>query len=492
MHEQPTGSDPANPEENTAPPAGPGTAREARLPAAVADRAALGKAARATARRADHAAYAPAADRQDPIALLEAEASVRLPDLVPIRYGRMLASPFAFYRGAAGIMAADLARTPSSGLRVQLCGDAHLANFGGFGSPERDLLFNINDFDETLPGPFEWDVKRLAASAEIAAQDRGCSAKDRRAIVLALVEEYRLAMREFAAMRELAVWYAELDLAAIRARWGAQAHAEVTRGIERGMTLAQKRDNRHALAKLTHRVDGQVCIVSRPPLLVPVEELMPAADPAWIADVVRTWLDRYSRTLLGDRRKLLERFRPVHLARKVVGVGSVGTETWIILLFGRDETDPLFLQVKEARASVLEPYAGKSAYSNHAQRVVEGQRLTQGVTDILLGWDRVQSLYGTVRDHYLRQLWDWKYSADLETIEPAALLVYGRLCGWTLARAHARSGDRVAIAAYLGTGDAFERAIAAFAATYAAQNALDHKALVAAAASGRIKAQTGV
>jgi uncharacterized protein (DUF2252 family) len=455
-------------------------------------RAARAKALRSTVPRTSHAAWDPPRDRPDPIGLLEAQATTRVPELVPIRYGRMLVSPFAFYRGAAAVMAADLAHTPTSGLRVQLCGDAHLANFGGFGTPERNLIFNINDFDETLPGPFEWDLKRLAASFEVAGRARGFAAKDRSALVLATVGQYRQAMREFAAMGDLAILYSQLTVERVVEQWGADVDAATLKAFEARIAQTRSRDSEHAAAKLTQLVDGRLRIVSQAPLIVPVEELLPEAERASLEEQIRVYLQTYSKSLVSDRRRLLERYRFVQLARKVVGVGSVGTRCGIALMLGRVVEDPLMLQVKEAQASVLEPYAGKSAVANHGQRVVEGQRITQASPDVLLGWDRLQGLDGVTRDFYVRQLWDWKISANLETITPRMLIVYARMCGWTLARAHARSGDRIAIGAYLGGSDVFDQALASFAVAYADQNERDYKALVDAAASGRITARTGI
>ena len=391
-------------------------------------------------------------------------------------------------------MASDLATLPNTGLYVQLCGDAHLANFGGFASPERDIVFDINDFDETLPGPWEWDVKRLASSVEIAGREKGFEAKTRRSIVLATVKEYRTAMREFAGMHNLDVWYAFLDAAKIRARWGAISRAKDVKKIEENLSRAHTRDNLRAFEKLTHRVGDQLRIVSHPPLVVPVEELLPeTADLQNTVQILTEYVRAYGKTLADDRRHLLEQFRVVHLARKVVGVGSVGTRTWITLLLGRDDADPLFLQIKEAQASVLEPYAGKSKFVDHGKRVVEGQRLMQAASDIFLGWERIlEGMDGQPRDFYVRQMWDWKISADVESMPPKELTIYAQMCAWTLARAHARSWDRVAIAAYLGKVEAFDNALVDFAVAYADQNERDFQALVEAVKSGRIKAETNV
>ncbi|HEY1370571.1 MAG TPA: DUF2252 domain-containing protein, partial [Gaiellaceae bacterium] len=411
------------------------------------------------------------------------------------RYGRMLVSAFTFYRGAAMLMAHDLVATPRSGLNVQLCGDAHCSNFGGFASPERAMVFDLNDFDESHPGPFEWDVKRLATSFEIAGRDRNFSDADRQAAVLTVTRSYRESMRSFAEMRNLDLWYSRLDVTDLAARIKAERDKKVAKNLERGVAKAQTKDSMKAFAKLTHVVDGEPRIISDPPLIVPVEDMEDIAgrDPEAIVNEIRELLRIYRRSLQGDRRHLLEGYRFVDLARKVVGVGSVGTRCWIALFLGRDEGDPLFLQIKEAGPSVLEPYLGRSRFKNSGQRVVEGQRLMQASSDIFLGWLHVKAGFdGRARDFYVRQLWDWKASADLETILPSGLLLYAQACGWTLARAHARSGDRVAIAAYLGQGDVFDRAIAEFAVGYADVNQRDYETLVAAAKSGRIPVQEGV
>src|SRR5262245_47237298 len=457
-----------------------------------AERVARGRAARAEAPRRSHAALDLAPER-DPVALVDADRALRVQDLVPIRYGRMLVSPFTFYRGAASVMAHDLVATPRSGLNVQLCGDAHLSNFGGFASPERDLVFDLNDFDETHAGPFEWDVNRLAAGFEIAGGDRGFSKAERRAAVLAVVRSYRESIRGFAETRNLDVWYSRLDAARLQAELRRQRGKKAAKAVARGAVKAQTKDSMKAFAKLTHEVDGERKIVSDPPRIVPIEELMPEGDARDATEEIRELIRVYRRSLQRDLRHLLESFRFVHLARKVVGVGSVGTRCWILLMLGRDGDDPLFLQCKEAGPSVLEPVLGKARFSNHGQRVVEGQRLMQAASDIFLGWVRSKSgLDGPPRDYYIRQLWDWKTSVDLETILPATLLIYAQLCGWTLARAHARSGDRIAIASYLGRRDTFDRALAEFAAAYADLNERDYSSLLQAARSGRIPVQAGL
>jgi len=456
-----------------------------------AERAVRGKAARAEVPLESHAAFDPPPDRPDPIALLEEQAVTRVPELVPVRYGRMMVSPFTYYRGAALPMASDLAATPVSGLSVQACGDAHLSNFGIFGSAERRLVFDVNDFDETLPGPWEWDVKRLAASMEVAARDSGFPGKKRRQIVAATVSGYRDAMRGFAGMTNLDVWYAHADMDDLRQQFASQLKARQRKAVDKGLAKARTRDSMQEVAKLTHLVDGQPRIVSDPPLLVPIDELIPGqTDRKALVSQLTELVARYRRTLETDRRYLLEQFEFADMARKVVGVGSVGTRCWIVLMLGRDESDPLFLQVKEAEASVLSRFVGASRFANQGQRVVAGQRLMQASSDIFLGWQRIEAgLDGQPRDFYVRQLRDWKFSLDIETMVPRGMLIYGRLCGWTLARAHARSGDRIAIAAYLGASDTFDQAITDFAAAYADQNEKDHDALVAAAASGRITAE---
>jgi uncharacterized protein (DUF2252 family) len=456
------------------------------------ERAARGRAARAATPRTTHATLDEDGTGRDPVALVDAGTELRVPELIPIRYGRMLLSPFAFYRGAAAIMAHDLARTPRVGLDVQLCGDAHCANFGGFASPERSFVFDLNDFDETFPGPFEWDVKRLVTSVEIAGRHRGFADADREAAVLTTTRSYRLAMRMFAEQSNLDVWYARLDERRIGAALRATNDLKRSRALQKAAAKARTKDSTRALARLTQNVDGEPRIVSDPPLLVPIAELAGEMDVAQVEREVRELVRGYRRTLQSDRRVLLESYRYADLARKVVGVGSVGTRCWMLLMLGRDTSDPLVLQVKEAGPSVLEPYLKRTKVSNHGKRVVEGQRLMQATSDIFLGWIHTDAgLDGRPRDFYVRQLWDWKTSVDLETIVPRGLELYARWCGWTLARAHARSGDRVAIASYLGKSDTFDRATAEFARAYADLNDRDYAALVEAARSGRITVEEG-
>jgi uncharacterized protein (DUF2252 family) len=451
-----------------------------------AERDAAGKAARGMAPRSSHGDWAPAVDRAEPVALLERQAVSRVGELVPLRYGRMLASPFAFFRGAAAIMAADLAGTPRSGFTAQLCGDAHLANFGAFASPDRELVFDVNDFDETLPGPWEWDVKRLAASFSVAGRDRGFPARERRQIVAAMAAEYRQAMRRLAELGNLEVWYTQMDVPTIAERWAAAAGKKELKAFRSNLAKTRAKDRMRALSKLTHEVEGQLRIVSEPPLIVPLRELT-EDDPKGIEARVREILADYRDTLPEDRRVLLDSYRYLDAALKVVGVGSVGTRAWIVLLQGRDEGDPLFLQVKEAQPSVLEPYAKPTVYPQQGERVAQGQRLVQATSDILLGWVRATGMDNEKRDYYVRQLWDQKGSARIENMDPPALTAYAQICGTTLAHAHARSGDRIAIAGYLGKGEAFEWAMAAFAERYADQNEQDYRALKAEADAGRIE-----
>ena len=455
----------------------------------VAEREARGKAARADVPRKSHAEWTPQAVRPDPVELLEEQSKSRVEELVPIRYGRMLVSPFTFYRGAAYVMAADLAEMPRSGLHVQLCGDAHLSNFGGYAAPDRRLVFDTNDFDETLPCPFEWDLKRLVASFAVAGRSRGFDAKTREQIDLAVSSAYREAMTEFAGMRTMDIWYSRIDIEEAARRWKEQVSAKATRRFERNVAKARTKDSLSAFAKLTEIVDGEPRFRSNPPLVVPLRELASGQD---LVEGARKVIRSYRRTLVGDRRHLLEQFRVVDAARKVVGVGSVGTRAWIVLFVGRDNADPLILQLKEAQASVLEPFLGKSQFSNHGQRVVEGQRLMQAASDTMLGWIRTSGIDGVERDFFVRQLWDDKGSALVDVMEPASMRLYARVCGKSLARAHARSGDPIAIASYLGTSDTFDRALATFAERYADQNERDYEALKAAADSGRIPVESGL
>jgi uncharacterized protein (DUF2252 family) len=459
----------------------------------VAERVARGKAARAEVPRSSHGVFELSPTRKDPLELLQLQAKTRVPELVPIRHGRMLVSPFTFYRGAALIMAQDLASTPRSGLTVQCCGDAHLSNFGVFASPERRLVFDLNDFDETLPGPWEWDVKRLAASMLIAARDNSFKVKDQQRIVLDTVEQYRTQMARFAGMKNLEVWYAHLEIESVMAEFASQYKPRLVKRAGKTLAKARTKDSMAAFSKLTHEVDGKVRIIDQSPLIVPIEQLAPGAARDEMFDGLRDLMRGYRETLEWDRRVLLEEFELTDFARKVVGVGSVGTRAWIGLLVGRDGQDPLFLQMKEAEASVLEDFLGPSEFKNHGERVVTGQRLMQAASDIFLGWLHVKSgMDGQPRDFYGRQLKDWKGSAEIEYMVPEAMAAYGKLCGWTLARAHARSGDRIAIASYLGNSDSFDKATLAFSEAYAEQNERDYNDLQAAVAAGKIAAETGL
>jgi uncharacterized protein (DUF2252 family) len=451
---------------------------------------AAGKAAREETPRTAHGDWEPAADRRDPVEVLEEQAADRVPELVPIRYGRMLASAFTFYRGAAAIMAMDLANTPESGLRAQACGDAHLSNFGAFAAPDRRLVFDLNDFDETLPGPWEWDVKRLAASFEIAGRDRGFTAKQTRSSVLAAVRAYREAMRKFAEMRNLDVWYARLDVDTLLAEIAKVADRKLVKKAERSAAKAGKKNSLKAFDRLVHEVDGEPKFISDPPLLVPMRELLSGKQLQKLEGRLEAVLANYRESVQRDRRRLLDGYRFVDIARKVVGVGSVGTRAWVLLFMGRDGQDPLLLQAKEAEASVLEPYVGASEFGNHGERVVEGQRLMQAASDIFLGWTPAVGSDERERDFYVRQLWDGKRSVAVEALPPSGLAGYGRACGWTLARAHSRSGNRTAIGAYLGKGKVFDEAIADFSSRYADQNELDYSALARAAKSGEVEVES--
>jgi uncharacterized protein (DUF2252 family) len=458
----------------------------------TAERVARGRAVRSELPRSSLADWEPAPDRRDPVDLLEEQARTRVQELVPIRHGRMLVSPFTFYRGGAFLMAADLDRSARTGLTVQLCGDAHLSNFGAYAAPDRRLVFSVNDFDETLPGPFEWDVKRLVASFAVAGRDRGFDARQRRAIDRAVGQAYRESMRDFAALGKFDLWYSRIDVDDLAARFAAQATPKEVKRFERNVAKARSKDSLKAFGKLTEVVDGHPRIVDDPPLIVTIEELVDDEQLARLEHFLQGIIRDYRRSLPNDRRHLLEQFQYAHAARKVVGVGSVGTRAWIMLLEGRDAGDPLFLQAKEAEASVLEPFLGKSAFTNHGKRVVEGQRLMQAASDLMLGWVRVEGIDGVSRDFYVRQLWDQKGSAAVETMGPQMMMVYGRVCGWTLAKAHARSGDPAAIAGYLGSGTTFDRALATFAETSADQNERDYAAFRDAVDAGRLNATPGL
>ncbi len=458
---------------------------------------AIGKVARKSFPLAKQATIEFPANRQDPIEILVKQSASRVQELVPIRYGRMSASPFTFYRGAAAIMAADLGDKPHSGLMTQLCGDAHLANFGVFSSPERRLVFDVNDFDESHPGPFEWDVKRLVASFAVAGRYRGFAPDQRKAITEAVGTAYRNAMTVFATMSNLDVWYSHFEMDQALELFAASHTGKKSnrKRVERARKMNDKAKGRtslQAFSKMTVNTEGSPEFLSQPPVLIPIRDLMSEDQGDTVWETLGNTLGAYKRSLSDDRKHLLEQFEVVDVAHKIVGVGSVGLRAWVLLLLGRDSNDPLVLQVKQSQNSVLEPYVGRSKYRNHGQRVVNGQRLQQAFTDIFLGWTRVVGLDGETRDFYVRQLRDGKGSADLDRMPPNAMEVYARLCGWTLARAHARSGDRIAISSYLGASDAFEKSMDAFAETYADRNEQDYEKFAAAIASGAIEARTGV
>jgi uncharacterized protein (DUF2252 family) len=456
------------------------------------ERAAHGRKARELVPRSKHGDWAAPADRTDPLEILALQATTRVPDLVPIRYGRMAASPFAFFRGAAAVMAADLAHDVHSHLDVQLCGDAHLVNFGGFATPERDMIFDVNDFDETLPGPFEWDLKRLAASIEVAARSRGFDDVLRARLVGLSSKGYREAIRDFSGIGNLDLWYLRLDAATLLNRWGTEAGQTVIAGFQKRVEKARTKDHLKAVVRLTERRDGKLRFREDPPLLTPIDDLIEAGHEAETLDSLVSALDAYRVTLNGDRQHLLGRYTFADLARKVVGVGSVGTRCWVALFIGRDEGDPLVLQIKEAEHSVAEPFLQPSEYPNMGERVVEGQRLVQSASDIFLGWDTLRGIDGVTRDFYFRQMWDWKLSPDIDTMAPATFEVYAQMCGWVLALGHARSGDAIAIGSYLGAGPRFDEAMCRFASAYADQNELDHQALKFAIATNKVHAISDV
>ncbi|HKJ54787.1 MAG TPA: DUF2252 domain-containing protein [Nitriliruptoraceae bacterium] len=457
-----------------------------RPPDSEADRRAHGKAARKRVKRSAHAEYAPRPDRPDPVSLIVGQESTRVQELLPLRHERMLASPFTFFRGAALLMASDLSERPTTGLTVQLCGDAHLSNFGIYAAPDRRLVFSVNDFDESLPGPFEWDVERLAASFAVAGRARDFSRKRRRRIVEAAARSYREGMEEFAQQRALDVWYSRMDVDDIEARYGSESSKRQRRSFAKVTTKARSKNSLRAASKLTRVVDGRLRFISNPPVIVPADELLGDHDAQAVTEAAGAVFEKYRESLPDDRQHLLENFHYVDLARKVVGVGSVGTRAWVLLLQGRHTDDPLVLQLKEAEASVLEAYVGASDYDNHGERVVAGQRLMQSASDIMLGWTSSVGTDGIERDYYVRQLWDQKGSADVDGMRPSAMTIYAQVCGLTLARAHARSGDAPAIAGYLGSGTNFDRAMASFAEDYADQNELDYAAMKAAVDDGRL------
>jgi uncharacterized protein (DUF2252 family) len=453
-----------------------------------AERYAAGKALRAGVPRSSHAEWSPDPERPDPISLLEEANKMRLEQLVPIRFGRMSMSPFAFYRGTADIMAYDLAKTPVSGIIAQLCGDAHLSNFGAYASPERRQVFDVNDFDETLAGPWEWDVKRLAASVVLAARQNGYSAQESKQAVMRCTQRYRESMQQFALMNHLDVWYYHLDVEGILAMArGMAGRKELEKRVERASAQASKRTRIETFPKLTEVVDGQYRIKDEPPLIFHYDHLHPGKDDL-DTEEWKAMVRDYVMSLPEERRVIIFRYRSLDVAQKVVGVGSVGTRCAIVLALGGSEgDDPLFIQIKEAGASVLEQYLGTSPYPNHGQRVVVGQRLMQAASDIFLGWTTFNG-----RDYYARQLRDMKFSAEVEGMDLVLFTAYVELCAATLARAHARTSDPAQISGYLGNKDTFDQAIASFAGVYADQAERDHAALLAAIKEGRVQAQTGV
>ena len=454
--------------------------------------AGTGRDARKAVPRSCHAEWVADKDR-DPVGILQAQSAARIQDLVPIRYGRMAVSSFAFYRGAAAVMAKDLADSPTSGIIVQACGDAHISNFGGFASPDRKIVFGLNDFDETLPAPWEWDIKRMAASAEIAAREVGAGSKAANRIVLAGVETYRQAIRRMAESSFIDVWYGRIELDFLLDRLAGEAkNVDKQAELDRITAKATKKTSMRALKKLTQEVDGQLRFINTPPLITPVEDLVAPDEVENTESYVLALIQKYTESLNDDRKHLLQHFKYVHMARKVVGVGSVGTRDWVVLFMSRRRGDPLILQVKEAENSVLAPFAGASQYRLQGRRVVEGQRLTQAATDLLLGWLRAKGVDGLDHDFYIRQLWDWKFSADIAGMDEQRLEAYSRACGGALALAHARSGDRASIASYLGKGDAFDKAIGQFATTYADQNEVDYQQFLADISAGKITAQSGI
>jgi uncharacterized protein (DUF2252 family) len=456
-----------------------------------AQRAQQGKDARKVAPLDSHAELHLGKDR-DPVSTLTSDDATRVEELVPIRYGRMLVSPFTYFRGAASVMAGDLAGTPVSGLRTQTCGDAHLSNFGLFASAERTMVFDINDFDETLPGPWEWDLKRLVASFAVAGRQNGFTAKQRRRVAISAAGAYRKAMRRFAPQTNLEVWYAQLDVGALLDRRRGTLTSTQVKRTKAAMAKARTRDSLYSLGKLSEVVNGERRIVALPPIVVPIEDLMPETPADSLFHDMQELIEGYSRSLSPERRHLLAQYRLVHMARKVVGVGSVGTRSWVLLLLGRDDADPLLLQAKEAQASVLEVYVDASEYAHHGERVVAGQRLMQASGDIFLGTRQVHGIDGQDRDFYVRQLRDWKGSAVVEEMPASGMATYASVCGWTLARAHARSGDRIAIAAYLGSGDRFDRAVADFGEAYADLNEEDFKRVQKAARDGVVQVTSGL
>lgn len=455
----------------------------------TAESQAIGREARTQVSRKSMATLPERTSGFDPVAVLESQSKTRVPNLVPIRYGRMSGSPFAFYRGAAAVMADDLALSETTGITTQICGDAHLANFGAFATPERAMAFDVNDFDETLPGPWEWDVKRFCASLVVAAQSNGFTTNQQEAIAARGARAYREALLSMGAMSALDVWYCKFDVEAFALKNAKTVPSAAKKRMKKNREKAATRNSAQAFSKLTEVVDGKPQFLDTPPLLVPLSKLLPEAEAAKATAMITASMNAYKRTLAPDRRFLLEQYRLVDIAHKVVGVGSVGTRAWVLLFMGHAGDDPLLLQVKQAEASVLEKHVGRSKVRNHGQRVVLGQKLMQAASDIFLGWTTVKGFDGRARDFYVRQLRDGKFSAQIELMEPETMGIYADICGWTLARAHARSGDRIALAAYLGSGTQFDKAMTAFSCAYAERNLDDFAKLKAAIESKRIPAE---
>ena len=446
---------------------------------------AKGRERRAAVSRSSHAQWAPPADRPDPVAVLEEQARTRVPDLVPIRYGRMIASPFSYFRGAAAPMAWDLAHTPTTDIRVQACGDAHLLNFGMYAAPDRRLVFDVNDFDETLPAPFEWDVKRLAASFAVAAREHGDKDRDAHTAARLTVRSYRTKMASYAAMRFVDVWYSRIDIDEVNRLFDVLQPRAAVRRRHRDIAQARRRTSQRAFLKMCDQVQGQYRIRSAPPVIV----RFPVEGYPGVLEELRGAIAQYRQTLEADLREVLRHYYFGDFARKVVGVGSVGTEAFVVLLIGDRADEPLFLQVKEAQESVLAPYAGPGEYQHQGERVVVGQRLTQAATDPFLGWTTGIGTSGTTLKHYyVRQLRDMKGSMSVPLMDPLQLDYYGRLCGWALARAHARTGRATMISGYLGMSEKFDHVIADFAVAYADQNEQDYQRLRQAVAAGRVQA----
>ena len=462
--------------------------RAFRRASAASEQQEAGLLARRRVRRSQLGSWLAPSDRRDPVQVLQAQDVDRVPELVPLRYERMSANPFSFYRGAAALMAADLATRANTGLFAQLAGDAHLANFGGFATAERAMVFDLNDFDETLRGPFEWDVQRLAASFEVAGRYRDFTPEQRSALVTEVARSYRDAMAEFSRSSRLDVWYARMEAEDLVARRADELDEARVEAFRRRIAKGRSKTSAKAVSRYTRVLDdGRLALISQPPFVVPLRQLLDESQVD-VQGIIDSVLDSYRSTLPDDRRMLLSGYEAMDAARKVVGVGSVGTRCWIVLLTAReDPSDDLVLQLKQAGPSVLESVLEASPYDNHGRRVVEGQRLMQASGDMLLGWTLITSTDGVTRHFYVRQMWDWKTSADLDTMEPEAMKVYAHACGWSLARAHARSSSRLSITAYLGSGKSFEKAMCAFAESYADQNQRDYEALLAAIDTGRVE-----